>query len=711
MKNLIMLSIIYLISLLISQSCDSNESSIKYSIEKDKIYFENNIIKLEFDDQMGINVFRKTEDKLLSMIQTGTDPYTIIINGSAIRSFKLDRSGIEVKKLRNKYGSGKRLTLTGLAEGPSGSSIEKKLFIDLYNDYPTVALVNVLYKNVNATKNLFIEKEITGSFDLDASLVNSESGKHDFWILQGGSYKTRPDWILPVTDDFSHENYQGQRLEKGVVGGGLPVLDAWCKESGFFMGSISQKPLQISLPARVTERGFLTIGMEYNRGKIKFENEIYKSIPTILGVHEGDFYNGLRIYAQVMADNGFEMLEINPADPAYDAVWCGWGFGPDFTTKQMYDMIPFLHEFNFKVVTVDLGWFYKNGDYMPRDDTFPNGDADMRKFVKTFHDNGFKIKVWITTHIAGPQLQKDHPKWLLRDKSGHPVYFDNYKSRVAYLCPALKEVQDYHRDLVRKCIGDWDYDGFKVDQSLINAVGECYAAEHNHAYPAESFETLPEIYKIMSEEAFNLKSDAIFEVCPCGVFPSFYKMPYYNQPVSSDFKTTWQIRHRGKTIKALMGPRAAYYGDHAERHYKKSNFASMLGVGGIPGTMFVSREEDNVEFLRVKYPCYLSPERKPHYKKWFGLYNEYQLSKGEYLNLYDIAFDRPEAHVIKKDGILHYAFYAPQWDGEIEFRGLDDKKYTIVDYVNNKELGKIEGNGILHVQFEEYLLVKAVPDI
>ena len=404
------------------------------------------------------------------------------------------------------------------------------------------------------------------------------------------------------------------------------------------------------------------------------------------------------------------MMELKPTDPAYDAVWCGWGFGPDFTKKQMYDMIPILHEFKFKVVTVDLGWFYKNGDYLPRDDTFPEGDVDMRKFVKTFHDNGFKIKVWITTHIAGPQLQKDHPEWLLRDKNGDPVYFDNYKSKVAYLCPALKEVQDYHRDLVRKCIGDWGYDGFKVDQQLINAVGECYAPEHNHAYPAESFEALPEIYKIMSEETFNLKPDAVFEVCPCGVFPSFYKMPYYNQPVSSDFNTTWQIRHRGKTIKALMGPRAAYYGDHAERHYKKSNFASMLGVGGIPGTMFVSREEDNVEFLRVKYPCYLSPERKPHYKKWFDLYNEYQLSKGEYLNLYDIAFDRPEAHVVKKDDILHYAFYASTWDGEIEFRGLDDQTYTIVDYVHDRELGKVKGNGKLKVRFEEYLLVKAVPD-
>ena len=115
----------------------------------------------------------------------------------------------------------------------------------------------------------------------------------------------------------------------------------------------------------------------------------------------------------------------------------------------------------------------------------------------------------------------------------------------------------------------------------------------------------------------------------------------------------------------------------------------MLGVGGIPGTMFVPREEDNVEFLRVKYPCYLSPERKEHYKKWFDLYNMYQLSKGEYLNLYDIAYDLPETHVVKKDGTLYYAFYAPEWNGNIEFRGLEDKEYSIIDYVKRNVQWKI----------------------
>jgi len=695
-----------LISLL---SCQEPFNEIRFSKDADKVNFESPLMRLAFDNRFGLKVYRKSGMDWISMTDGNQDPYTVNISGQHIDQFKLDQTGIVCKDIVNDVGTGKRLTMTGLAEGPLHSVIEKTMTVELYQRFPEAACIKLIYRNISNTPGLTIEEEIDNNFKLDATLINSRYDRHAFWILQGGSYRTRPDWIQPVTDDFSYENFQGQDREAGVYGGGLPVLDIWCKESGLFVGSISSKPLEISLPARVDDLGYLDVRIAYKPGKIDFANEPYHSIPLILGVHQGDFYNGLRKYAQIMAKNGFEMMSLKPSHPAYEAIWCGWGFGPDFTIEQMVNIIPLLHEFNFKVVTVDLGWFYKNGDYIPRDDRFPNGDEDMRKFVKIFHDNGFKIKVWITTHIAGPQLQKEHPEWLVRDKDGNPVYFDNYNSRVAYLCPALEEVREYHKNLVKKCIGDWDYDGFKVDQQLINAVADCYASGHQHAYPAESLESLPDLYKIISEETVKLKPEAIIEVCPCGVFPSFYKMPYYNQPVSSDFNTTWQIRHRGKTIKALMGPEAAFYGDHAERHYRKSNFASMLGVGGIPGTMFVSREEDNVEFLRVKYPCYLSPERKQHYKKWFDLYNTYQLSKGKYLNLYDIAYDLPETHVVKKDGILYYAFYAPKWNDDVLFRGLEDKEYSIIDYVNNKELGMIRGNGKLSVMFEDYLLVKAVP--
>ena len=58
-------------------------------------------------------------------------------------------------------------------------------------------------------------------------------------------------------------------------------------------------------------------------------------------------------------------------------------------------------------------------------------------------------------------------------------------------------------------------------------------------------------------------------------------------------------------------------------------------------------------------------------KSGSGIYKEKMLSRGEYLGtLYDIGFDRPETHAIRKDGSMYYAFYAPHWSGKVTLRGL-----------------------------------------
>ncbi len=696
--------------------CSLKETDICFTIENKNYLFESSTIRIKFDNQMRCIVFRKSGDSLLSIIRAAFVPNYIVINNNEVKYFEVNDEKVVVQNINNEFGRGKRAKITGTANGPFQSVIEKVLYIDIYEQFPEAALIQTEYKNINSTPGLVITKEINNRFKLDASLINKNYDRHAFWILQGGSYSSRPDWILPVKEDFSYQNYQGMKVVenkkkiKRLLGGGLPVLDVWCKETGFFIGSVREKATLVSLPAQVDDEGYLTIGIEYKRESIKFEQEIYQSIPTVIGVHNGDFYDGLRTYSNLMERKGLKMLENDPDDPVYEAIWCAWGFGPDFTIKHIYDMIPVLKEYNYKVVTIDDGWFNKNGDFKPRSNAFPNGDEDMRNFVKTFHDNGLKVKLWTTWCIAGPELQRQHPEWLVRDETGEIVYWEKSNKNIAYLCPGLEEVQNYFRELVQKFIGDWDYDGFKVDQQVINAMSNCYAVDHHHENPAESFESLSKIYQIISEETFKLKPDAIIEICPCGVFPSFYKMPYYNQSVSSDFNSQWQIRHRGKVLKALMGPESAFHGDHVERYYDESNFPSMIGVGGIPGSMFVSKPEDNADFLRAKYPGYLSPVRTEHFDKWLKVYREYKLSNGEYLNLYDIAYDKPETHVVKKDGILYYAFFAFKWDGEIEFRGLGKKNFIIFDYVNKKEIGKKTGNGKINVHFEKYLLVKAIPE-
>ena len=97
-----------------------------------------------------------------------------------------------------------------------------------------------------------------------------------------------------------------------------------------------------------------------------------------------------------MADRGLKMLETEPSDPVYGAIWCGWGLGPDFTQKQMTGMIPTLKGLNFNTVTVDDGWFESYGDFVPKHSIFPGGDEDVSQFVNAFHEQGYPIKLWIT---------------------------------------------------------------------------------------------------------------------------------------------------------------------------------------------------------------------------------------------------------------------------------------------------------------------------
>ena len=88
------------------------------------------------------------------------------------------------------------------------------------------------------------------------------------------------------------------------------------------------------------------------------------------------------------------------------------------------------------------------------------------------------------------------------------------------------------------------------------------------------------------------------------------------------------------------------------------------------------------------------------------------LSRGEYLgDLYDIGFDRPETHVIRKGQEIYYAFFARHWRGPIELRGLQSRTYRITDYVNNKDLGSVHGpQTTLSTEFNEHLLLEARPE-
>jgi alpha-galactosidase len=136
-------------------------------------------------------------------------------------------------------------------------------------------------------------------------------------------------------------------------------------------------------------------------------------------------------------------------------------------------------------------------------------------------------------------------------------------------------------------------------------------------------------------------------------------------------------------------------------------------VGGVIGTQYRWPPGDKNaapgEMPTAK--LILTPAKEQIWNKWIQIYRQHMLSQGQYLGgLYDIGFDKPETHAIRKGEDLYYAFFAPQWDGTVALRGLAKGKYKIVDYVHSVPLGTVEGpDGALKVSFKKSLLVVATP--
>jgi alpha-galactosidase len=157
-------------------------------------------------------------------------------------------------------------------------------------------------------------------------------------------------------------------------------------------------------------------------------------------------------------------------------------------------------------------------------------------------------------------------------------------------------------------------------------------------------------------------------------------------------------------MKALMGQGGSYAGDHVELSDGGDDFASSYGVGAVLSTKFTypaGPDDENV----------LTPEKDVLWRKWVNLYMENMLPTGEYRGeLYDIGFDKPEAHVVTKGGALHYAFYADRWDGTVELRGLGRARYRLTDPFNGVSLGTVDArHNTVKLTFDKFQLIVAKP--
>ena len=590
------------------------------------------------------------------------------------------------------HGPGRRHTLRATA-----GRVEQRLTVTLFDRYPGLALMALAYRNTGAAP-----LAIAGWHAAMHDLLSHPKGA---WSFAGASYPDRRDWIQPVVAGFQQANYMG--MNGSDYGGGTPVAVAWRPDAGIAVGHVDTVPRLVSLPVSAQPTG-TRLGLSSDQPTTLSPGATLTLPTTMIMVHRGDHFRPLDSYRRVMAERGLAAPKVPQA--SYAPIWCAWGYERNFTTAQILATLPKAKSLGLEWAVLDDGWQTSEGDWAVDRTKFPRGDADMKAFADAIRAQGMKPRLWFSPLAVDPgtALLRDHSDMLLLDRDGaaqNVSWWDSFM-----LCPAFPPVVEHYKAQIRRIIGDWGFEGLKLDGQHLNGVAPCYNPAHHHARPEESIERLQDFWKALYDQAVAINPQAVIEICPCGDSFAFHNIPAMNNTPASDPTSSWQIRLKGKTFKALMGPSAPFTGDHVELSDRHDDFASTYGIGAIPSTKFTwPRDNDHPLDERPPGGYVLTPQKEALWGKWIALYRAQMLSQGDYLGgLYDIGFDKPEGHAIAKDGRLHFAFYADHWDGPIELRGLSRGRYTLTDSFTRQPLGTASAAApMLNAKFDHYLLVEA----
>ncbi len=661
-------------------SCEKKVEGLIVSTDHLSLEF-NEKLQIKYDSDLIPDKYKEKEFKNVDYIY---------VNKQVITQFPF------VTSSRKRISGGEEFSFSGEYKDEK-LHILKEVLIKSLTDYPNTLIKKVIYTNLS-DESIKITSWINDNY-----YFPTKSKSENVWSFQPGTYTWRPDWVLPVTYGFSQMNYLG--MNSADFGGGIPVLDVWNKYFGLAIGHTEIVPKLVYLPILRKSKKSVEVKVLFEGEKKLLPKESFETFETFLNVHENDYFHSLQTFSKIMQEKGFIFPERQ--FESYEPTWSTWGIGSNFTIEQVKKTLPKLKELGFKWIEIQDGWQNNIGDWHPNLKKFPKGDKDLRAFVDYLHAEGFLVKLWITPLMASQEskLAIKTQDLLLKKKKRKQIvsWWNDY-----YLCPAYPKTIEYSVKLVEKILVDWKFDGIKFDGQQINSVPECTNSAHNHKYKEESVESLPNYFKIIYETAHKINPNVQIELCPCGSVFSFYHLPFTNINLSSNPVSSWQIRLKGKTFNGILGEKAIYSGDNVELSDNQEDFASTIGIGGVVASAFILPEFVNKNQNSSNY--FLTKEKEESWKKWLGIYNQNRLSEGKYRGeLYDVAFDYPETHAVEKNDTMFYAFYSKDFDGIVEFKGLEeDEDYQIIDYVNNELLGKISGERpFLTIEVKDYLLVKA----
>ena len=626
----------------------------------------------------------------------------VVADGKTYSDFVISEKKSKIENsVKTDRGEATRLTLVLTSEK---GKIEKTVTYDLLKEIDGAIFTTTSLK-AEAAMNVteVVENEFT--------LV--EPDKDRIWSYNGGGEGQQSwyDTLQKVTNGFSRENKQDE------TSAAIPVADIYSTKGGVTVGDAALYRRFLTTPVKGA-KNTATVSINWKNHSLK-AGESTEVGTSIVGVHAGDYYNGLRTFADVMKVQGFETPEYIP-QTSYDLRWESWGWEGAWTIDKILGKLDDLYAQGIRQITLDDCWYTSAGDWELNSEKFPNGVEDMKRLTDAVHDKGMTIVLWWRPMDGGrdkafsvlqgftqqpSKLLEEHPEYFVKNKDGSfaklagPGQSGHFNGSTGYaLCPYSEGAVKSQVDFVKRAMTEWGIDGFKSD--YVWGVPKCYNKEHNHKTPEESTQYAANIfYKAIYDEMMKHNKDAFHLLCNCGTPQDYYSFPYVTQIPTADPTSVDQTRRRVKAYKALAGDDFPITTDHNEIWYP-----SAVGTGAV---------------LIEKRDFAKGSDQEKEYYKWLKIADTHKLQEGTHIgDLYAYGIDPYETYVIEKDNMMYYSFYCdgkkyqPVGHPDVTLKGLDPNKiYRIEDYVNGKVIAeKVVGTeATFQVPFDQYLLVRAVP--
>lgn len=638
----------------------------------------------------------------------------VVVSGVECFVFELDLKRSSQRRVTDpEFGPALEAEMTGRLEDKERKlRIERTVRVLLPDEFPDAVLIRSSYRNLGNLP-VHLDRVFSQRVLADRRLAEPGSKSFDFASFQGGAYKWGSEYaLMRLQHDFRQSNFQGVDDVHGAegVGGGMPFVDVWSPSMGVAVMHLEKTPQWLSLPVEVRCDGRVDLSvMETPKAKLGqpewlAPGETYSTVLTAAVFHRLDYFDSLRTYGRLLRRRGVAIPESS-SDYAHEPYWKSWGFVERFTVKNVIDALPELRSMGIRVANVDMGWYDYMGDWEINREPgkFPNGEKDLIDLTGRLHREGFRTSFWwcpIAVDVKS-RLARERRDLLIQDENGrNPTEING----LLQLCPAYAPAREHVRKVLARAVSVWGFDGAYSDYQALSAVPACYNPAHHHASPLDSFQAMPKFFELIQTTLHSLKPDSLHEVCICSLPHSPYYMPFYDLANASDPVSAQQARIRVKVEKAIRGgtfPVGDCYQVPIQEwtgYSVPESFESAMGTGAQLTTFYRQLDE----------------RQRGLWQRWFRDYRELDLSRAEYLNLYDLAFDRPEIHVLRKGGDLYYGVFADVWPRDkfkLELRGLDKNlTYEIYDYANRRALGFVDGAAPrLNHAFKDSLLLRVRP--